>query len=119
MTAITVSSPDRAARLRRVMRSEWTKLRSIRSTQYSVAVLIVTTIGIAGLICAIQANRWDQMMPMDRESLDLTSLSLNGWFLGQLVVGVLGVLAVTAEYGSRMIRTTFAAVPQRRVVLLA
>ena len=119
MTAVAVSSPDRVSRLRRVMRSEWTKLRSIRSTQYSVAVLIVATVGIAGLICAIQASRWDQMAPMDRESLDLTSLSLNGWFLGQLVVGVLGVLAVTAEYGSRMIRTTFAAVPQRRVVLLA
>jgi ABC-2 type transport system permease protein len=101
------------------MRSEWTKLRSIRSTHYSVAVLIVATVGIAGLVCAIQAGRWDQMTAQDREAMDLTSLSLNGWFLGQLAVGVLGVLAVTAEYGSRMIRTTFAAVPQRRVVILS
>jgi len=108
-----------AERFRRVVGSEWIKFRSLRSSRLALLAVVVGVIGIAALAAGTTAARWSTMGPRDRADLDPTALSLNGWFLGQLVVGVLGVLTVTSEYGSRMIRTTFAAVPQRRLVLAA
>lgn len=110
---------ERESHLRRVVGAEWIKTRSIRSTQWSLVALAVATIGIAVLACAREAAHWNLMSLDDQRSTDVTNLSLNGWYLGQLVVGVLGVLAITSEYGNGMIRTTFAAVPQRRLLLAA
>lgn len=121
MTAVDVA-PATGARdghLRRVLGAEWIKTRSIRSTQWSLVALVVLTVGIGVLICARTAAHWNLMSLDDQRSTDVTNLSLNGWYLGQLVVGVLGVLAITSEYGNGMIRTTFAAVPQRRLLLAA
>jgi hypothetical protein len=108
-----------ARRFRRVVASEWIKFRSLRSSRLALLAVVIGVVGIAALAAGTTAARWSTMAPKDRADLDPTGLSLNGWFLGQLVVGVLGVLTVTSEYGSRMIRTTFAAVPQRRLVLAA
>lgn len=121
MTAVEVESITgaREGHVRRVLGGEWIKTRSIRSTQWSLVALAVATIGIAILACAREAAHWNLLSLDDQRSTDVTLLSLNGWYLGQLVVGVLGVLAITSEYGNGMIRTTFAAVPQRRLLLAA
>ncbi|WP_131746106.1 ABC transporter permease [Frankia sp. Cppng1_Ct_nod] len=95
------------------VRSEWTKLWTVRSTYWTLTAAFVITIGLAALVCAMTA----------REHGDIggepAAMSLTGIFMAQIAVGVLGVLVISSEYGSGMIRTTFAAVPDRLVVLAA
>lgn len=130
MTAVSeavpmVGAPHRdaaatpARRTRRAIESEWIKLRSVRSTLIAATIIVVGVIGIGALICGAHAARWDHIAVDERLRLDPTNLSLSGWFLGQLVAGVVGVLAVTSEYSSGSIYTTFTAIPHRRVVLAA
>jgi ABC-2 type transport system permease protein len=101
-----------------ILRSEWTKLRSVRSTYWTLAAVLLATVGICVLAC------WSYVahFPTDPSELvgfDSTLFSLNGLYLAQLAIGTLGVLAITGEYATGMIRTTMAAVPQRRVLLAA
>ncbi|MBV8952277.1 MAG: ABC transporter permease subunit [Actinobacteria bacterium] len=113
------AEPGASRRMRRATDAEWIKLRSVRSTVAALCIVVVGVVGVGALICAIRAARWDQVPLDQRLRLDPTNHSLTGWFLGQLVAGVIGVLAVTSEYGSGLIATTFAAVPRRRTVLAA
>jgi ABC-2 type transport system permease protein len=100
-----------------VVRAEWTKLRSLRSTWWTVLAAFVVTVGLSVLIdWAIVAN-WEQSTPQDRATFDPTNSSLAGLSLGQLAVAVLGVMALTSEYSTGGIRTTFTAVPRRLRVL--
>jgi ABC-2 type transport system permease protein len=101
-----------------VLRSEWTKLRSVRSTVWSLAATIVAVIGIGILATAATASRWRSGHIEDRLFFDPTSVSLTGYFIGQLALGVLAVLTISAEYGTGAIRSTFAAVPRRPLVLV-
>ncbi len=100
------------------LRSEWAKLRTVRSTTWSLAVTVVLVIGIGILASAATASRF-RTGNVDRLFFDPTSVSLTGYFVGQLALGVLGVLTVSAEYGTGSIRSTFAAIPRRPLVLLA
>jgi ABC-2 type transport system permease protein len=100
-----------------LLRSEWTKLRSVRSTYWSLLVAAVATVGLSILICSIYVNRYDHLNPQDKVDFNPTTFSLNGLFFAQLAIAVLGVLVVTSEFSTGMIRSTFAAVPQRRSVL--
>lgn len=100
-------------------RSEWTKLRSVRSTLWSLAATLVLTVGIGVLATAVVAARWRQLSPFDRLTFDPVQQSLTGLLFAQLSIGVLGVLAVSVEYGTGTIRTTLAAVPKRPRVLAA
>jgi ABC-2 type transport system permease protein len=102
-----------------VVRSEWTKLRSVRSTYWTLLVAASATIGLSALICSIYVNRYDGLSAIDKATFNPTSFSLNGGFFAQLAIAVLGVLVVTSEYSTGMIRSSFAAVPQRRTVLAA
>jgi ABC-type transport system involved in multi-copper enzyme maturation permease subunit len=102
-----------------VLRSEWTKLRSVRSTYWTLLAAVVTTVGLSALISAIYVSQYPGMKAADRANFDPTSFSLSGVFLAQLAIGVLGVLIITGEYSTGAIRSTFAAVPQRRMVLAA
>ena len=102
-----------------VARSEWTKFRSVRSTMWPLAVTVLVTIAIGVLATATAATRFTDGTAADRLTFDPTSLSLTGLFLGQLAIGVLGVLVMSGEYGSGTIRSTFAAVPNRPLVLAA
>jgi hypothetical protein len=77
------------------------------------------TIAISVLICEAIVSRWDQMSAIDHASFDPTFRSLTGLFIGQIAIGVLGVLAITSEYATGMIRSTLAATPARRLVLAA
>jgi ABC-2 type transport system permease protein len=101
----------------RVVRSEWTKLRSVRSTQWALFTAVLATIGIAALACAIAAHHYAQMGPEEKASFHPLEINLAGVQLAQLALGVLGVLVITAEYSTGMIRASFTAVPKRLPVL--
>jgi ABC-2 type transport system permease protein len=108
-----------AALLPAVMRSEWTKLRSVRSTMWSLVATFGITVGFGMLLSWAYISRYDRLSLRERFSFDPTAHSLRGLFLAQLAIGVLGVLIITSEYTTGLIRTTFTAVPQRRSVLTA
>lgn len=93
--------------------AEWTKLRSVRSTTLALVATGAVCVGLGALICAATASRWSQLAPIERASFDAANRSLRGVFLGQLVIGALGVLVVTAEFTTGTIRASAAAVPVR------
>lgn len=101
----------------RVLLSEWTKLRSVRSTRWSLAAALILTIGIAALATAVFRNHWAGMSAADRADFHPLELNMAGVQLAQLAIGVLGVLVITAEYSTGMIRASMAAVPSRLPVL--
>ncbi len=103
----------------RVVRSEWTKFRSVRSTYWSLFVGLLLLIGIGILVCAIFTARWSHLGAHERASFQPLRASLVGVNFAQLAVGVLGVLVITAEYSTGAIRATFSAVPKRLPVLWA
>ncbi|MDQ1396860.1 MAG: type transport system permease protein [Acidimicrobiaceae bacterium] len=111
--------PSRFQILLASVRAEWTKLRSVRSTAWSLLVTLVITIGLGALFCAARVSRWDRLDPGERLNFDPTSFSLNGLFLAQLAIGVLGVLVISSEYTTGQIRASLGAVPQRRTMLAA
>jgi ABC-type transport system involved in multi-copper enzyme maturation permease subunit len=99
-----------------VLRSEFTKLRSVRSTYWTLFAALVLIIGL-GAIAALVAPA--HLQAHDRATFNATRLSLSGVNLAQIAIGVLGVLVITSEYGTGMIRATVSAVPQRRLLLCA
>jgi ABC-2 type transport system permease protein len=113
------STESGRAGLRQAIRSEWTKLRSVRSTWISLAVIVVAGIGLSALVSNVEATRWASLGPVDRAQFDPVRFSQTGEFISQFVVGVLGALIVTAEYSTGSIRTTLAAMPRRTTVLAA
>lgn len=104
---------------RRVLLSEWTKFRSLRSTVYTLLAAVVLSIGIGALFSAVSASQYHTFGPADRTSFDPISTSLNGMLFAQLAIGVLGVLLISGEYSTGMIRSSLTAVPRRLPVLWA
>jgi ABC-type transport system involved in multi-copper enzyme maturation permease subunit len=104
-----------AGQLNRVMRAEWTKLRSVRSTMWTLAMTLVVCIGLAPLLSLAVIHQPHKEL----SDFDPAGFSLIGLFLGQLIVGALGVLVVSAEYSTGTIRASLTATPQRLVMLLA
>lgn len=96
--------------------SEWTKLQTLRSTYWTLLAAMVAMVGFGGLLSAAYTRH---LTPATRAALDPASYSLSGFFLAQLAIGVLGVLAMTGEYATGSIRSTLAAAPQRVAVLAA
>jgi ABC-2 type transport system permease protein len=103
----------------RVLRSEWTKLWSLRSTRWALLLSVVSMAGLGIVISAVQMAHWNQMSPGDRATFNPIDVSLGGWHIAELAIGVLGVLVITGEYSTGQIRSTFAAVPHRLPVLWA
>ncbi|MCN9240523.1 ABC transporter permease [Streptomyces sp. RY43-2] len=103
----------------RVIHSEWIKLRSLRSTLCTLLAAVAAMIGLGFLFSYFTADRWPHLPPEERLAFDPTLVSLRGFFLAQLAVGVLGVLVVSSEYTTGMIRASLAAVPRRLPVLWA
>ncbi|HVA29878.1 MAG TPA: hypothetical protein VMU58_01290 [Gaiellaceae bacterium] len=103
----------------RVVLSEWTKLRSVRSTRWALLIGAVLTIGFPLLFAAVTSSRWGHMSPHERANRNPLDIALAGVNVSQLAIAVLGVLAVTAEYSTGMIRASFTAVPKRLPVLWA
>jgi ABC-2 type transport system permease protein len=97
----------------RVVLSEWTKFRSLRSTVYTLLMAVVFMIGLGALIAAITANQPGGLGPGE----SAVSISLSGMFFAQLAIGVLGVLLITGEYSTGMIRSSLTVVPRRLPML--
>jgi ABC-2 type transport system permease protein len=103
----------------RVVLSEWTKLHSLRSTRWSLGVAVLLTIGLPALFAAVTSSHWGGMSPHERADRHPLDIALAGVNLSQLAIGVLGVLVITGEYSTGMIRASFTAVPKRLPVLWA
>jgi ABC-2 type transport system permease protein len=101
-----------------LLRSEWTKLRSVRSTYWTVTIAVLASVALGIVICARTAyniNRGEQSL----DGFDPTLTSLNGLYIAQVAIGVLGVLTISSEYSTGLVRATLTAVPQRRALLAA
>lgn len=98
---------------RGVIASEWMKFRSLRSTMLVLAAAVVGMVAFGAIIAFNTRN------PIGKDPEDLVASGpLQGYYLGQLLIGSLGVLVVSGEYSSGMIRATLAAVPKRLPVLI-
>jgi len=121
-TPASPTAPPRAPKKvtqARVLLSEWTKIRSLRSTVFSLLAAVVFIIGLSVLVPSVTVAHWPPRDLREAGAFDPTTRSLSGIFLAQLAIGVLGVLLITGEYATGMIRATFAAVPARLPVLWA
>ncbi|PSL05861.1 ABC-2 type transport system permease protein [Haloactinopolyspora alba] len=113
------SAPDRQrtprASFGRILDAEWTKIRTVRSTTWTLSLLFVVSVGLTGLIC------WGVAGDLAAGGTDESPGAFATWGLmfGQIAALVLGVIVASAEYSSGMIRTTLAASPRRWSVLLA
>ena len=103
----------------RVLLSEWTKLRTVRSTKWSLAAGFLLTIAFPVVFAAVTSSHWGSMSPHDRADRHPLDIALAGVNVAQLAVAVLGVLVISAEYSTGSIRSTFIAVPRRLPVLWA
>lgn len=103
----------------RVLLSEWTKLRSVRSTKWSLAAAFLLAIAFPVIFAFVTSSHWGSMSPGERAGRHPLDVALAGVEVAQLAIAVLGVLLVTAEYSTGSIRSTFTAVPRRLPVLWA
>lgn len=108
--------PDARLTFARILRSEWIKLTSVRSTVWSLALIIVLGVGLSLLLTALNSSL--SGTPESDPSAVLTTTTI-GVAFGQLIAAVLGVLAISGEYSTGMIRSTLAAAPRRSSVLAA
>ncbi|MFF0540652.1 ABC transporter permease [Streptomyces coelicoflavus] len=116
------AAQERPAGFAGLMLSEWTKIRSVRSTVWSLAVLVVLTLVFTGLFMKMGIANWDETNAAQRAEMrmDPTGTILgSGILLSQLAVCVLGVMAIASEYSTGMIRASLLAVPRRVPVLAA
>jgi ABC-2 type transport system permease protein len=100
----------------RVVRSEWTKLRSVPSTAWSLLAAVALTVGFGALYSLVRVTR-PPSDPAAVAAFDPTAVSLSGVQVAELAVGILGVLLVAGEYATGTIRVSLAAVPRRLPVL--
>ena len=103
----------------RVLQSEWTKFRSLRSTIYTLMTAVVLMIGIGALFSAVNANQYHTMSAADKAAFNPISTSLTGIAFAVVAFGVLGVLMMSGEYSTGMIRASLTVVPRRLPVLWA
>jgi ABC-type transport system involved in multi-copper enzyme maturation permease subunit len=103
----------------RVIRSEWIKLWSLRSTWFTLAASVIGVVGLGLLVSYESRLHFNDMRPIEQLTFDPVARSLAGYHLAQLAIGVLGVLVISGEYATGMIRATLAATPKRLPVLWA
>ena len=107
------------AGMRGVLASEFTKLRSVRSTYWTIAALVIFSVGLAALLGLAQASNLHNN-PWNKAGFDATQLSIGAFVqFGQLVICVLGAMVITSEYSTGMIRTSLTAMPRRGTVFLS
>jgi ABC-2 type transport system permease protein len=99
-----------------VIKSEWTKIRSVRSTMWTLGITVVLGVGVSALVSWETQSHWSTVNQL---TFDPAGTSLVGLFIGQFAIGVLGALVLSAEYGTGTIRVTFSASPRRPLVLVA
>ncbi len=106
-------------RLAGVVRSEWTKLRTIRSTRWALVACVALALAVTALACATVGSSWRTDPAVSHADFDPINQSLAGLLIGQLAIGTLGVVVICAEYATGSIRTTLSAVPSRPKLLAA
>lgn len=117
MTAATLTRPATTAgrvTFPGILRSEWTKLRTLRSTWWTAGTAVLVIVGIGLLIAADTASQ-----DVTPDAFEFSSSTLIGMVLAQLILAVLAALTVTGEYGTGMIRSSMTVVPRRLPVLAA
>jgi ABC-2 type transport system permease protein len=126
MTLVTAVSPSTSARPRfvfgRLLHAEWTKLRTVRSTMWSLVLLVVVVPWLTFLLTLLISSQWSKSDASSRAQIvaDPTSTILGtGFQLGQLAICVLGVMVIASEYSTGMIRASLLAVPKRTPMLAA
>ena len=125
MSAVLTSEPASARRAdpvlkvtqARVLVSEFTKFRPVRSTVWTLLVAVVLMIGISALFSAVTASQYHTFDAADRATFNPVSISLSGMMFAVVAFGVLGVLMISGEYSTGMIRSSLTAVPRRLPVL--
>lgn len=115
--------PGRGTGFGRLLLSEWTKIRSVRSTIWTLIIFVVVTIGFTTLFTWLTASNWTGPQAAQRNATvaaDPVSFILGaGLGLGQLAIAVLGALLITTEYSTGVIRASLLAVPKRTPMLAA
>jgi ABC-2 type transport system permease protein len=115
------SLPPAAGRagLRGALASEFTKIRSVRSTYWTLGALFLVSVGL-GIVAAAGTAAHFNAHPMSKAGFDSTQVTLGVFFeIGQLIIAVLGAMVITSEYSTGMIRTSLSAQPRRGVVYAA
>lgn len=107
------------AQLRGAVTAEWIKLRTVPSTYLTMLCAIILGLSLGFIDTTSVAHHWATMSAADRAGFDAAGDSFTGLVFAQLAFGVLGVLAISAEYGTGMIRTTLTAVPSRPTLFAA
>ncbi|WP_137993302.1 ABC transporter permease [Streptomyces vilmorinianum] len=102
-----------------VLQSEWTKIRTVSSTIWTLASALLVTVAMSAALCALLSSTFEDLSPAEQATFDPTFISFSGMVLGQLAMVVFGVLVIGTEYSSGMIRTSLAAVPQRATFLFS
>jgi ABC-2 type transport system permease protein len=106
----------------RLLLAEWTKLRSVRSTYWSLIVLIIVFIVFSWLFPFLSVHNFNQASPSDQATLiqdPVSTILTPGLGFGQLAIAVLGVMVTASEYSTGMIRSTLLASPHRTRMLAA
>ena len=113
----TASSAGRTVPFSRTVHAEWIKFRSLRSTWYTLAGLAFAGLGITALGMGSVGAEYAGLTAAERLDWDPTSQSLTTYLVAQLLIGVLGILVVTSEYATGLMRTSLAATPRRHRLL--
>ncbi|MDK1474864.1 ABC transporter permease subunit [Streptomyces sp. 549] len=101
----------------RVLQSEWTKVRTIQSTIWTLVAAFGVTVGLGMLLSLLISVSFDELPREQQVTFDATATSFSGMILGQLAVIAFGVLVVSSEYSTGMIRASLGAVPQRGTLM--
>ena len=103
-----------------LLRSEWTKLRTVRSTMWTLGMVVFIGLATSALVMADVRAHWAEMSVAQKATFYPIEVSLVGTYLGgALLLGILGILVVSSEYSTGTIRATLAAAPRRPMVLAA
>lgn len=101
------------------LRSEWSKVMTVRTTWISLALALFLSVGLTMLLAWAVGFSFDDWNEADRATFDPITFSMSGLLVGGIIFVVLGVNLVAAEYSSGMIRQTLSTTPKRVRVLLA
>jgi ABC-2 type transport system permease protein len=125
LSAVTVPNGNHAYRpsvgagrltFREALDSEWAKIRTVRGTYWTLFAVVLVSIGVSVALAAAYVASWDSLSQQTRATIDV-SYTLVGVNLGVLIIGVLGVMVISSEYTTGMIRTSLTALPRRGLML--
>lgn len=118
----TSTRPTHAPGFTDLLRSEWTKFKTLRSTWWSLGAMLFLSLGMSILLTSLFTAHYATLGPEDKASFGNDTIGLilqPGAQLGELALTVLGVLLISSEFSTGMIKATVLAAPRRTPVLAA